>query len=162
VTHEAGDGGRGRRFEAATLRIVFPLLVLYVVVAALPLGAGMRSQWLFGWALQPVGDLPRMDAIFRAIAHIAAFTVLGYAIAEYHGRTREQVSRVLPTVIGAAAALSALIEIARGWHQAHVASALMFVFTVSGAALGSALYALQLAHVRALVRRPAISSAAPR
>jgi hypothetical protein len=39
---------------------------------------------------------------------------------------------------------------ARGWHPAYGASAAMFALTLLGAGLGSWLYVLQLAHVRAL------------
>jgi VanZ family protein len=156
LTHEAHLTGQPRRFEASTLRVVFPFLILYLLVPSLTPLSALRTPWSGTWALLPDGTSLANDVIFAAIEHVSAFTVLGYAIAEYHGRSRDGFARLLPAVLGWAAAGSALLEIARGFHPQYGASATMFALTVLGAGLGGWVYTLQLAHVRAV----AISHAA--
>jgi VanZ family protein len=152
LTHESTVGGPPRRFEASTLRVVFPLLGLYSVASSLAPFSEMGAGWSSTWALLPDGTPLANDLIFAAIERISAFTVLGYAIAEYHGRSRTGFMSLLPAVLGWAALASAALEIARGFHAAHGASGTMFVLTVLGAGLGGWVYTLQLAHVRAVAR----------
>ena len=102
-------------------------------------------------ALLPEGQRLTNAVIFRALEHIAAFTLTGYVIAEYHSRSLDRFRTVAPTVLGWAAALSGGLEVARGWHPGYGASALMFALTLIAAGLGGWLYVLQLTHVRALV-----------
>jgi VanZ family protein len=155
LTHETEAGRPTRRFEVSTLRVVFPLLLLYLLVSSLTPVSSLRGPWNATWALFPDGSLLANDAIFRAIEHVSAFTVLGYAIAEYHGRAREGFARLVPAVLGWSAACSAGLELARGWHPDHGASATMFALTLVGSALGGRIYTLQLAHVRAVASRQA-------
>lgn len=108
-------------------------------------------------ALFPTAGSPTNSEIFRALDHITAFAVIGYAVAEYGGRVREQFGTVVQPVLIFAFAASAALEVARGWHRAYGASATMFALTLAGAVLGGWLYVLQLAHVRALVGRPMTS-----
>jgi len=155
LTHEAGPDRPPRRFEASTLRVVFPLLVLYLLMSSLAPLAGLGGPWRGTWALLPEGASLGNDAIFAAIERVSAFTVLGYAVAEYHGRSRSSFTRLLPLVLSWAAVGSALLELARGYHPSHGASATLFALTVLGAGLGGWVYTLQLAHVRAVARREA-------
>jgi hypothetical protein len=157
VTHEAQPGHPARRFEASTLRIALPLFALHLVASSLFPLSGLGGAWSGTWALLPDGTSVDNDVIFRSIEHVSAFLILGYAIAEYHGRRRDGFSRLAPAVLGWAAAGSAALEVARGWHAGHGASATMFVLTLVGAGLGGWLYTLQLAHVRAVAARRAAS-----
>lgn len=149
VTHEVLPAPR--RFEAATLRVVFPLLFVYLSASSLTPLTAPSARWMGTWALLPEGAALDTAVIFRTLEHIAGFTLIGYAIAEYHGRSRDQFSTVLPVVLGWAGAASAALEIARGWHPDYGASAVMFALTLLGAGLGGWVYSLQLAHVRALI-----------
>ncbi len=160
LTHESRPERGARRFEASTLRVVLPLLVVHVVVSALSPLSRLGSEWRGTWALLLDGTPVGNDAIFRSIEHVSAFLVLGYAIAEYHGRRRDGFAKLLPAVLGWSAAGSILLEVASGWHPDRGASATMFVLTVVAAGLGGWLYTLQLAHVRAVaVRRAAAAMA---
>jgi hypothetical protein len=156
LTHESARSGAPRRFEASTLRAVFPLLALYLVASSLAPLSDLGGSWRGTWALLPDGVAATNDLIFRAVEHVSAFTVLGYAIAEYHGRSRDRFAALLPAVLGWSGAGSAVLELARGLHAAQVASATLFGLTVLGAGLGGWVYTLQLAHVRAVTgARPA-------
>jgi VanZ family protein len=154
LTHEPDREGAPRRFEASTLRLVLALFSVYLVLSSLtpPAPAG---GWSGTIALMPAQQAPTNGLIFRALEHMGAFALLGYGIAEYHGRSRDRLSRVAPTVLGWAVGVSATLEIARGWLAEQGASAVMFALTLLGAGLGGWLYLLQLAHVRALTARPA-------
>lgn len=142
-----------RRFEAKTLRVVLPLLCIYIIGSSLTPMLAPRADWLGFVQLFHDAGTPSNTEIFRALEHIAGFTLIGYAIAEYGGRVRERFSAVVGPVLGFAIVASMLLEIARGWHRAYGASASMFALTLLGAALGGWLYVLQLAHVRVLVGR---------
>jgi glycopeptide antibiotics resistance protein len=142
-----------RRFEAPTLRVVLPLLFVFLVVTSLVPLEMWRGKWTGMIPLFPSGQSASNTTIFRALEHIAAFTVLAYAIAEYGGRVRDELRRIVPIVLSLAAVSSGLLEVARGWHPLYGASASMFILTVAGAGIGGWLYVLQLAHVRALIAR---------
>jgi len=142
-----------RRFELPTLRLVLPLFAAYLALSSLwPLGEA-DGVWRATWAL----TLPQLElsqlAVYRALEHIAAFTLVGYVIAEFYGRKEHTVFSSTPRVLGWSAGLSLLLEGARGWHPAHGASALTLLFTIGAAVFGGWLYILQRDHVRALVER---------
>jgi hypothetical protein len=91
--------------------------------------------------------------VYRLLEHVAAFTLVGYMIAEFHGRNarglRDTTLRVARWVGG----ISLVLEVSRGWYPDTGASVLMWLFTVVAALFGGWLYLLQRDHVRALVDR---------
>jgi len=156
LTHEASEGRASRRFEAATLRVVFPLFTLYLLLSAV---TPLDSAW-DSWSGE-LGLVPRSrDDIYRALEQIAAFALLGYAVAESQGRARDGLHRLLPTVLVWTAPASAALQGVRGWHPEHGASGLLLALTILGATGGGWIYALQLEHVRALAPRHRSTSVA--
>jgi glycopeptide antibiotics resistance protein len=153
ITHESLPGRTTRRFEAKTLRVVLPLFALYLAASALTPLSAPSETWSGTMALLPLHESLQNDALFRALEQIAAFTLGGYALAEYQGRSRDRIDTLAGPVLGWACGVSALLQILRGWHPSYGASGLAFAGTVLGAALGAWLYVLQLAHVRALTSR---------
>jgi VanZ family protein len=152
LTHEMHGGRSTRRFEAKTLQVVLPLFALYVVGSALSPPAAPIA-WSGTLALLPLHDGLGNDAIFRALEQVAAFTLGGYAVAEYEGRSRDRFATLVVPVLGWASAVSATLQILRGWHPGYGASGMLFACTVVGALVGAWLYVLQLAHIRALTSR---------
>jgi VanZ family protein len=153
ITHETLHGRTTRRFEAKTLRVVLPLFALYLAASALTPLSPPSDTWTGTMALLPLHESAENDALFRALEQIAAFTLGGYALSEYQGRSRDRFHTLAGPVLGWACGVSALLQILRGWHPGYGASGLAFVATALGAALGAWLYILQLAHVRALTSR---------
>ena len=150
-----------RRFELPTLRLVLPFFAAYLALSSLwPLDAADGS-WVGMWALLPDQESTTRD-IFVALEHVAAFTLVGYVIAEYHGRDLEPYGKIAGRVALWGGGLSLVLELARGAHPAYRASALMVVFTVGAAIFGGWLYQLQRDHVRALLVRRTPWSAADR
>ena len=132
----ATDGER--RFEAATLRRAAPFLAAYL--ALLPLTAVDAAG--------PAGHA----YILGLVESVAAFTVLGYAVAESFGR------RELSPVRGGALVAAAALAVVVGQALLHGAGALAVgdaaVAAIVGtlaALYGAWLYGLQRAQVRALV-----------
>jgi hypothetical protein len=148
LIYESGE--RSRRFEAATLRVVIPLLLSYVLMSSLMPVAAASDAWSGRVGIFPDYSGLAGGGVYRSLEQIAAFTLFGYAIAEYRGRFRDGISGLAPTVVAWAVPTSAVLQWIRGWHPAHGASASLFVLTVVGALAGAWIYVLQLDHVRAL------------
>lgn len=142
------------RFELPTLRLVMPLFAAYLALSALwPLNAA-SGVWHGGWELFPAITVElSQQQIFRALEFSASFTIVGYLIAEFHGRRNDPYNAVFGRVFRWGGALACMLEIARGWHEQLGASALMATLAISATVFGGWLYHLQRDHVRALWTR---------
>ena len=145
--------GQNRRFEQTTLRLVLPLFAAYLALSSLwPLtGAGgvfHASAALFG-----AGEVLSTTRVFQTLEHVAAFTLVGYIVAEFHGRELLHFRDIAARVVAWGGGISVLLELTRGWHPSYGASGLMFLFTCTASACGGLLYQLQRDHVRALLVR---------
>ena len=154
LTHETSDGRPTRRFEAATLRIVLPLFAVFAVLSAWTPLSPPADAWSGTLALVPRSEDLADPIIYRALEQIAAFAILGYAVAEYHGRARHRLGPLLVSVLLWTVPASAALQWIRGWHPDHGASGLLVAATTLAACGGGWLYVLQLEHVRALGARP--------
>lgn len=142
-----------RRFELPTLRLVLPLFAAYLALSSLwPLDA-VAAGWHWIIALAPAQVELTQPVVYRLLEHVAAFTLTGYMIAEFHGRDARGLRDAAPRVARWAGGISFLLEVARGWYPDAGASVLMWLFTVIAALFGGWLYLLQRDHVRALVNR---------
>jgi len=145
--------GANRRFELPTLRLVLPLYAAYLALSAVWPVAMDGLEWRGTLALMAPGVTPSTSMVFRALEQVAAFTLVGYMGAEYHGRGSAGVGAALPRIIGWSLVTSALLQIVRGFQSEAVASLSLFVLTQIAAAFGHVLYLLQRDHVQALVKR---------
>lgn len=146
------DEAGPRRFEIPTLRLMMPLYAAYLGFSSLwPLDAADLT-WSGTFALIPAAEAG-MTEIFVALEHVAAFTLVGYLIAEFHGRDLAHYRQIARRVLFCSTLLTVLLEGARGFHPAYHASVLMVAFTIGAAVLGGWLYQLQRDHVRALLTR---------
>lgn len=154
VRLEAGrplSAAADRRFELSTLRRVWPLLGGYLLLSALwPLPWTARP-WHGAWGLAGLGDTPGIVPLLRALEYLAAFTLLGYTVAEARGRREEPPGRLALWVAAVCLAAAALLEGLRGLHPAHGASALALALAGAAGLYGGLLYRRQLAVVRALL-----------
>ena len=157
ATSRYREQDRTRRFELPTLRLVLPLFAAFLALSSLWPLDGADATWVGTFALLPERGEPSTASVSVALEHVAAFTLVGYVIAEFYGRDFEHYRQFVWRVIAWGGGLSALLELARGFHPAYRASALMVLFTIGAAAFGGWLYHLQRDHVRALLRRRASS-----
>jgi glycopeptide antibiotics resistance protein len=140
-----------RRFEGKALRRALPFFLVYLLLSAMQPLPDRLSAWTFGLVLEPAitTSLSRMD-ILRFLELVAAFTVLGYIVAELRGRLERSYASDVRHVVGWCAAVAAIVEVLRGLHPAHGASAPAFLLFLSAGIIGGLLYHLQREHVRAL------------
>jgi hypothetical protein len=145
-----------QRFELPTLRLVLPIFAAYLALSSLWPLTDASLEWRGTLALTLPGISLSQPMVYRTLEHIAAFTLVGYIGAEFHGRDNRRMRHVLPRVLAFTVSASALLEIARGFHDAYGSSLLLFLFTQLAAVFGAYVYILQRAHVRALVKRRAL------
>ena len=141
-----------RRFELPTLRLVLPLFLLYLVTAALwPLTA-LEPQWhglLLAFRITPNSQ----PAIFRPLEQLAAYSLLGYAVAEWYGRDFPRYRDLVQRVVLLSGATVITLELASGFLPSAPGSLTLALLCVIAAAVGGWLYGLQRDHVRALIVR---------
>lgn len=143
-----------RRFELPTLLSVVPLYAGYLVAASLWPWPWTPGPWRASLGLGDVADLPGVVPVLRLLEHLAAFTLLGYMVAEARGRREESFARAVGWVLSACVVGAGALEALRGFHPGQVAS-LFRLGLVAGAGLyGGLVYRLQLAFVRDLLAEP--------
>lgn len=140
-----------RRYELPTLRRVWPLLGLYLVLNALWPVPWTVTAWHGGWGLADLGDMPGLLPLLHTLKYLAVFTLLGYTIAEARGRRAEPPVELAVRVAALCLAAAALLEGLRGFHPAHGASGLALLLAGAAGLYGGLIYRRQLALVRALL-----------
>ncbi|WP_337171814.1 VanZ family protein [Gemmatimonas aurantiaca] len=144
---------RASRFEVPTLRMLLPVFSIYLALSSLwPLN-DVTTTWRWTLALMPTGVALSQPLVYRALEHVAAFTLVGYISAEFYGRDTRSFVRTLPRLLSWTTSVSLLLQIGRGFHESMGASGLLFVLTQLAAVYGAWLYVLQRTHVQALVQR---------
>ena len=137
-----------RRFELPTLRRVWPLLVSYLVLSALWPLPWSPGPWHGGWGVAELADMPGVTPMLRALEYLAAFTLLGYTVAESRGRREEGAGLRLARLTAASILSAAALEALRGFHPGHGASMLVLVLTAAMGLYGGLIYRIQLGVVR--------------
>lgn len=141
---------RNRRFELPTLRMVLPLFAAYLALAALWPLDGADLLWRAGVHFFPAGTMPVDIDVYRALEHIAAFTLVGYVIAEVRGRADRPYGDMVQHVAAWGTGLALLLEFTRGLHPMYGASVLLCGAASAASIFGGWMYYLQRDHVRAL------------
>jgi VanZ family protein len=132
-----------RRFEVPALRGAAPFFAAYLLLLALWPPTREVASFRIGFGLLDLPDDPSVVQVVRLLELVAAFTLLGYLVAEYRSR-RDEGPAPASLVAGVIAVLSAaLLEAARGFHPAHTASlARALLLTLAGAG-GALIYTVQ-------------------
>ena len=144
------DKADDRRLELPTLKRILPLFVLYLLLLVIWPTTLPISAWLFNTDFQELVFNKRVVFTFRFIEFIAAFTLLGYMIAELRGRKNESTAKTLGWIFFTALICSIIIEIIRGYPPLRTSNMLEFIFTIAAALYGGIVYRLQLAAIQRL------------
>lgn len=145
-----GDS-RQRRFEIPVLKRVWPIYVAYLVLLALsPLPSGCRD-WLGVWGLYDLSRERLIDPVWWLMEYFAAFTLLGYIVAESHGRRDVTLGTSILWSCFWCGLAAALLEICRGFHPRYAASFLQGLLAFTGSLYGSLIYWLQLSGIQRLL-----------
>ena len=140
-----------RRFELTTLKKVFPVFNMYLILLALwePLRPLTNWHWSIGFTDQITET--STSILMPRIEYLIAFTVLGYLLAEWRGRSeipfRKDIHRLFFISIGIAIALEFIV----GFQSGSGASLIRLLLSVVSALFGGAIYHLLRAHVRFLI-----------
>jgi hypothetical protein len=134
-----------RRFEVRLLAIAAPLYGGYLALTILASLARGVGEWTFRLGFTDAAS--DQVEILRLLELIAAFTLLGYMIAEARGRAIARFREALPGVFACSLALVFACELVHGYSQTGGASLARGVLLVLAALYGGRLYYLQRAHV---------------
>lgn len=165
---EVGSGprrpaSRERRFERRTVIRLIPIFGLYLIALALRPWTGLTSSWQFSIGLSSIPDALGTVEALAVLESVAAFTVMGYLIAELRTRTQDPVwlTQLAVGLIGFV--LAGAVNATRGFHVDHNASLLMQGFMTGAALFGAAIYRSHLALVIRITnaRRAARGKPAP-
>ena len=144
------DKADERRFELPTLRRILPLFGLYLLLLGIWPTTLSVDDWQLNIYFQKLAFNDRIAFTFRFIEFIAAFTLLGYMIAELRGRKNESAAKTLGWIFFTALICSIMIGIIRGYPPLLGSSILEIVFITAAALYGGIIYRLQLAAIQRL------------
>jgi VanZ family protein len=139
-----------RRFESRVLKRVWPAYASYLLLLLVWPVPEHLAGWRGGWGLVELADDPSIAGVLQLLEHFSAFTLLGYMVAESHGRREVSQSQSIAWTccVGGMAAL--VLEVLRGFHPNHTASASQGVLLLTGSAYGAWIYWRQLSRIRQL------------
>jgi VanZ family protein len=137
-----------RRFERITLQILIPFFVLYLCLMALGYPMSSLHPWhgMFGLT-ERITDTS-LQFLYPRLEHLAAFTVFGYLVAEWRGRSELSLRQDLPRLFLIATALALVLEFLSGFQSGRGASFIRLVLAVTGALFGGTMYHMARAHIR--------------
>jgi hypothetical protein len=141
-----------RRFELPTLKRLFPVFLVYLLlVAAWPTTVPL-NEWQVLVNFQEFTPSERFVFIFRFIELIAAFTLWGYMIAEMRGRKNESAGKTFSWVLLTALVAFVIVILLKGL-PAVIAFSLIETGLITAASLyGAVIYRLQLSAIGHLDR----------
>jgi VanZ family protein len=134
-----------RRFEVPLLRTAAPVYAAYLVLIAIAPVHAQLGPWFASIGFSP--DAVEQIEILRLLELMAAFTLAGYMLAEFRGRSVAAYRDTFPRLLAWGLALAGLVEILRGFDAAHGASLARGALLVGAVLYGAWLYFLQRAHV---------------
>ena len=139
-----------RRFELPTLKKVFPLYGLYLLLLSVWPTTLPLAGWSNGLDYGRLTEVQRIVFASRFIEVIAAFTLLGYMAAGMRGRKSESVLKTVGWVVGCASAFSIFTAVLRDFITGPLSSVLEASLFTGAAVYGAVIYRLQLAAVKRL------------
>lgn len=148
----SGAKSINRRFESKALAEAAPFYAAYLLLLVAPVVGFGSSPWRGALGFAAIQSEWGAGTVLHLIETVAAFTLLGYMLAEFRGR-REARFRQSVVHVGAWSAAAALVaQVLEGFRDGG-ASAAAWGMLVAAAIYGAWLYHLQRAHVRRLLGR---------
>lgn len=142
-----------RRFELTTLMRILPVFFLYLI--ALVLWSPFRpiTTWHMTTGFTNFPRETSLQVLNPRIEYLIAFTVLGYMLAEWCGRSELSLAQDFPRLFLSSLGIAFLLEIASGFQVGTGASLVRAGMVVIGASFGGMIYHLLRAHIRFLLGR---------
>ena len=139
-----------KRFEVPVIRWTLPLYLGYMMMLAVWPPAEEVRSWSLSLGLDRSVASAGTLAILRLLEYVAAFTLLGYMVAELGSRWEEPASKVATRVLVVSVPLAALLEVLRAFHPDYGASIALFAGIIGASLYGAMVYHLARAHAREL------------
>ena len=140
-----------RRFEVPLLTSAAPAYAAYLALLTLAPLFGRTSDWSIGWGFPGIATEWTKIEILRFLEQVAAFTLLGYMVAEFRGRVVASYREAVPRLLGWGALVAIAGEGMRGFHAGHGASIARGLVILTAALYGGWLYYLQRSYVIGLL-----------
>ena len=140
-----------RRYEVPALFAASPFMAIYFIGAGVWPGHSFRTIPLVHLGM-PTTDAG-LELVLPLLEAAIAATVLGYIIAEFHGRSERAFRDSASRLLFWAAMVLIMSELSRSFFGYEGASLLRAVLSLGAAAYGAGLYHLQREHVKVVARR---------
>ena len=139
-----------RRFELRVLKRVWAVYAVYLLLLFAWPWPQRLATWRGALGFAEVADDPAIISILQILEHFCAFTLLGYMVAESHGRREISQSQSIVRTCFWCGAAALTVEVLRGFHPSHVASGAQGALLLIGSVYGAWIYWRQLSrlHVR--------------
>jgi VanZ family protein len=143
-----GNGApREKRFEIPTIKKLLPIYIIYLLLLAFWPTTITAGEWQHLVIFEELVFEERIVLIFRFVEFIAAFTLLGYVIAEMRGRKDEAVEKTLGWTFFIAVAAAIFTEVLKTYPTLNSINILSIVIIISACLYGAVIYRLQLAAI---------------
>lgn len=142
-----------RRFELRALREAAPSYAALLIVLPLAAIGSFSTPWHATLGIAGTSSDWTTIEILRLLERLAAFTLLGYMIAEVRGRIDRRFADALPRVLAGGLLAACATEAMQGFRPAFSASLLVVALAITAATYGGWLYHLQRDHVLGLLER---------
>ena len=142
-----------RRFESKALAEAAPFYAAYLLLLVAPVATSGSTGWNGDLGFGATSGIWDTKAVLHVVEIVAAFTLLGYMLAEFRGRREARFRAGARYIAVCAAGAAAVTEVLEGFRPDGGASVMRLVLVVFAALYGSWLYHLQRAHVRRLLGR---------
>jgi VanZ family protein len=147
------QSNQDRRFERQTLMRLAPMIALYLVLLSLVFPLSPFGTWHGFLGFTDRNTETSLYDLYPRLEYLAAYTVLGYLIAEWRGRLELPLMKDLPRLLFLATGIALLLEILSGFQSGRGASLVRLLLAVAGAVFGGTIYHLSRAHIRYLLGR---------
>jgi hypothetical protein len=137
-----------RRFERATLRRALPVFMLYVALLALWSPDRPLVPWHGIFGLTDRITESNTHALLTRMQYLAAFSILGYLVAEWRGRAELSIAHDLPGLLTIVGGFAFLLEVLVGFQSGMGASLVRFLLVTAGAMYGGIIYHRLRDHIR--------------
>ena len=142
-----------RRFESKALAEAAPFYAAYLLLLVAPGAGAGSSSWHGALGFGAIESDWSAGTVLHLIETVAAFTLLGYMLAEFRGRREARFGESVVHVGAWSAAAALVAQVLEGFRVNGGASAAAWMMLVTAAVYGAWLYHLQRAHVRRLLGR---------
>lgn len=149
----SGARSINRRFESRALAEAAPFYAAYLLLLVAPTAEYTASSWQVSVGFVAAMGVWAAGSVLHVVETVAAFTLLGYVLAEFRGRREARFGAVVRYIAVWSGGVAVVCEILEGFRPDGSASLAHLTLLVGAALYGAWLYHLQRAHVRRLLGR---------